>query len=215
MDKEQLIALGLDEESADKVLDAHKKSLAGNYIPKARFDEVNTEYQSTKEALTRRDEQLTELQAAASENKELQTAIEKLKTENKKTSEEADERVKTVQKHGAISMMLADDVHDAQLVMSLLKLDDVQVSPSGEVAGLKSQLDALREEKPFLFVEKTNEDGAKSGELFFRGSPPPEGAGGSKKLTPPKAEDIGKQIAARRKSAIAAMQSADEYYFKK
>ena len=214
MDRDELLALGLTGEAADKVIEAHKKSLSGNYIPKARFDEVNTEYQSTKEALTRRDEQLTELQAAASENKELQTAIEKLKTENKKASEDADDRVKAVQKHGAISMMLTDDVHDAQLVMSLLKLDEVQVSPSGEVAGLKSQLDALRETKPFLFVEKTDNEG-KQGELYFRGSPPPESAGGSKKLTPPKAEDIGKQIAARRKSAIAAMQSADEYYFKK
>lgn len=54
MTKEQLLAMGLTEEQAGKVLAASTEELKG-YIPKARFDELNEAKKQSEEALTARD----------------------------------------------------------------------------------------------------------------------------------------------------------------
>ena len=216
MDKTELIELGLTEEQADSVLKSHKDDLSGKYIPKTRFDEVNTQLTTTRDELAKRDSQLSTLETVAKDNKELSDAIQALKVENEKQETEYQAKVSDIQKRSAVALMLADDVHDASLVMGLLDLKQVQVSPSGEVAGLKGQVDKLKEEKPFLFVETADDDGSEDGMLHafrVRGKQPPESKGSGKLPKTASPEDIGKQFAARKKAAVAAMQAADKHYF--
>jgi hypothetical protein len=54
MNKEKLKEFGLTEEQADKVMGA----LDGAFVPKSRFDEVNTEKNQLKASVTERDAQL-------------------------------------------------------------------------------------------------------------------------------------------------------------
>ena len=57
MKKEDLLAMGLTEEQADKVMDG----LNGDFVTKSRFNEVNTELKAARTALSERDKQLEEL----------------------------------------------------------------------------------------------------------------------------------------------------------
>lgn len=57
MKKEDLLAMGLTEEQADKVMDG----LNGDFVTKSRFNEVNTELNAARTALSERDKQLEEL----------------------------------------------------------------------------------------------------------------------------------------------------------
>ena len=57
MNKEDLIAMGLTEEQAKKVMD----SLDGNFVTKTRFNEVNEENKTLKSLFSDRDKQLEDL----------------------------------------------------------------------------------------------------------------------------------------------------------
>lgn len=48
MNENQLIKLGLNKEQASSVLSMHKKSIDGNYVPKARFDQINDAKKSVR-----------------------------------------------------------------------------------------------------------------------------------------------------------------------
>lgn len=78
MKKEDLIALGLSEELANKVVDKY-----GHLITKTRLDEVIAERDTLKTQVSERDKQLKELEKAAGDNKELKDQIEKLQKDNK------------------------------------------------------------------------------------------------------------------------------------
>ena len=88
MNKEQLIALGLTEEQAEKVLSANTEQLKG-FIPKSRFDEVNNAKKNLETQLTERDNQLKELKKNNKDNEELQSTIKRLEDENKSAKENA------------------------------------------------------------------------------------------------------------------------------
>ncbi len=57
MNKEDLIAMGLTEEQAKKVMD----SLDGSYVKKTRFNKINKESKTLKKSLSDRDKQLENL----------------------------------------------------------------------------------------------------------------------------------------------------------
>ena len=78
MNKEDLIAMGLTEEQAKKVMD----SLDGNYVTKTRFNEVNEENKTLKKSVSDRDKQLEDLKKSSGDNEELKKQIETLQQEN-------------------------------------------------------------------------------------------------------------------------------------
>ena len=84
MTKEELVSMGLSEEQAGKVLDAHKEELK-EYVPKSRFNEVNEEKKTLKSQLADRDKQLTELKNTAGDNEQLKQKIAELEDTNKES----------------------------------------------------------------------------------------------------------------------------------
>ncbi len=99
MKKEDLIAMGLTEEQAKKVMD----SLDGNFVTKARFNEVNEENKTLKQSVADRDKQLEDLKKSSGDNAELKKQIETLQQQN------ADQK----------------KAHDAE--MAQLKLDNTSI----------------------------------------------------------------------------------------
>lgn len=77
MKKEDLIALGLTEEQADKVIEGY-----GQMVPKSRLDDKIQELKTANETIAERDTQLKTLQTKAAGNEELQTEITRLQQEN-------------------------------------------------------------------------------------------------------------------------------------
>ena len=71
MNKESLMAMGLSEEQAKKVL----TSLDGNYVPKSKFQEVSEENKTLKKSVGDRDKQLEDLKKSSGDNAALQQQI--------------------------------------------------------------------------------------------------------------------------------------------
>ena len=79
MNKESLIALGLTDELATKVL----TEINNNYVLKTQFNEVNNELQTAKNTIKERDTQLENLQNSTGDIKALKQQITDLQTANK------------------------------------------------------------------------------------------------------------------------------------
>lgn len=82
MKKEDFIKLGFNEEDAEKASDATIQELK-SYIPKKRFDEVNTERENLRNALAEKDKELESINDVET----LKVELEALQNENK-TKEE-------------------------------------------------------------------------------------------------------------------------------
>ena len=74
MTKEQLLKLGLDEETAQKVADASSEEFKG-YITKERFNEVNEAKKHLEEQVKERDKQLNDLKKSTGDVEGLKKEI--------------------------------------------------------------------------------------------------------------------------------------------
>ncbi|RKD22557.1 hypothetical protein BEP19_09860 [Ammoniphilus oxalaticus] len=151
MNKEQLIALGLTEEQADKVVAGF-----GQMIPKSRLDDKIQEVNDLKTQIADRDQQLEELKKVDAEG--LKAKIAELQEDNETAKTEYETKLKDTQLSAALKLALAGKVHDADLVASLIDKETIELGEDGNVAkGLDEQIKTLQESKSFLFVQ--NEGG--------------------------------------------------------
>ncbi|MBH0330120.1 phage minor structural protein [Brevibacillus brevis] len=194
MNKEQFIALGLSEELAEKAAAASQDELK-SFIPKARFDEVNTAKKKAEDDLKERDKQLDDLKKSAGDSAALQEQITKLQGENKAAAEKYEAEAKELKLSTAIKLALSGEVHDPDIVAGLLDKSKIELDDNGAIkGGLDDQIKGLRESKAFLFAEKqTNQS------FQFLGVNPADGKG-DKGGGQPQAGDFGKRLAEFAKS---------------
>lgn len=138
----------------DKIQDAEKKVkdyLDGDYVTKARFNEINESKKSLSEQIAERDKQLTELKKSAGANDELKKQIEALQKANKDQKAAFDEQTKTLRLDTAIKLAIADSAQDTEIVSRLIDKSKLILGEDGKVTGLTEQVDALKKDKAFLF----------------------------------------------------------------
>lgn len=161
MKKDEFLKLGMDEELAKKCETASQAELK-EYIPKARFDEVNNEKKRLEGEITDRDSQLDALKKTAGDNETLNRQIEELQAANKAIKLDA-----AVEK--ALTSAKAKNL---TAVKALLEdLDKAELSSDGTVKGLEEQIKKLQkaDDTKFLFEEEEKPKapvikGAKPGE---------------------------------------------------
>ncbi|GAC42285.1 phage scaffolding protein [Paenibacillus popilliae] len=175
MNKEQFVAIGLTEEMAEKAAAASTEELKG-FIPKARFDEINSAKKKAEDDLKERDKQLEDLKKSSGDSEALKQQIEKLQGENKAAKEKYEAEAKELRLGTAVKLALTGKVHDPDIVASLLDKTKIELDDAGNVkAGLDDQIKALHTSKAFLFVPEDND----GGQFQFKGMKPPEGSGGT------------------------------------
>ena len=153
MTLEQLMEMGLDEETAKKVLKAYQDSLKDRYIPIERFNEVNEDKKELKTQIEDRDKQLKELKIKAAGNEELTTKITELETLNSQTKEEYEAKITALRKETSIELKLKDEkAKNIKAVKALLDLEKVSLD-GDNLIGLDEQLKALKEKESYLFGE--------------------------------------------------------------
>jgi hypothetical protein len=153
MTLEQLKEMGLDEETAKKVLEAHKEAIKDKYVPIERFNEVNEEKKELKNQLEDRDKQLQELKVKAAGNEELTAKITELEELNKQTKEEYENKIVALKKETAIELKLKDEkAKNIKAVKALLDLEKISLD-GDKIIGLDEQLKGLKESDPYLFGE--------------------------------------------------------------
>jgi len=156
MTKEQLIAMGLTDEQAGKVME----SLNGNFVTKARFNEVNTELKQAKDTLKERDEQLETLKKSSGDVDALNKKINDLQAENKAKDEQHQAEIKQLKFDTSLNAALAAaKARNPETVKPLLKAFLEKAELDGEtIKGLDEEIQKLAaaEDTKFLFNVETN-----------------------------------------------------------
>lgn len=132
MNKEELQALGLTEEQAEKVL---------------------SEMAGLQKSLKERDKQLADLQKAAAGNEELQKQIEALQQQNAEQARAHKAEMQQLKLDNAIDgALVASGARNGKAVRALLDLSGVKLGEDGKLAGLAEQLEALQKSDGYLFA---------------------------------------------------------------
>ena len=208
MNKEQFIALGLTEEQADKAAAASGEELKG-FIPKARFDEVNTAKKAAEDTIADRDKQIADLSKLAGTSEEMKKQLETLQAENKAAKEKYEADAKDLQMSTALKLSLAGKVHDPDIVTGLLDKSKIELDEAGNIkTGLDDQVKALQTSKGFLFVQEDKG----GGQFQFRGAKPPEGGGGGAGGGGNQAADFGKRMADFAKTNNTTVEAQKNYF---
>ena len=166
MTKEQLIAMGLTEEQAIKVME----SLDGNFVTKTRFNEVNTELGQAKTTLKERDTQLETLRKSGGDIEALKKEITDLQEANKTKDAEHQAEIKQMRFDAALNgALISAKARNPETVKPLLKTFLEKAEMDGEsINGLDAELKKLTEsdDTKFLFDAdgKPGLKGAKPGE---------------------------------------------------
>ena len=150
MNKEKLIEMGATEELATSIM----KELDGNFIPKHRFNEVNTELKQAKDQIKDRDSQLEELKRTVGDSDALRTQIEQLQNENKSKDEAHANEIKQIKIDAALDKALSEaKAKNPKAVKALLDLDKAELAEDGTIKGLDAQIKTLTEaeDSKFLF----------------------------------------------------------------
>lgn len=150
MKKEDLIAMGLTDEQAAKVL----ASLDGNYVPKTRFNEVNEENKTLKKSVSDRDKQLEDLKKSSGDNADLQKQIADLQKANADQVKAHETELKQLKVETAVEQALTGaKAKNIKAVKGLLDLEGVKLADDGSILGLKEQIEKLTagEDTKFLF----------------------------------------------------------------
>lgn len=169
MKKDELMQLGLDEQAAKKVEAASAEELKA-FIPKARFDEVNTEKNALQATLSERDSQLEALKNSTGDIDALKSQISELQAANaEKDTAHADE-IRALKIDAAVDAALAAaNAKNTKAVRALLDLEKAELAGDGTVKGLADQIKKLQgaQDSGFLF-----DTGAK--QTKFKGAVPAE-----------------------------------------
>lgn len=151
MNKEDLIAMGLTEEQAKKVMD----SLDGNYVTKTRFNEVNEENKTLKKSVSDRDKQLEDLKKSSGDNEELKKQIEILQQENANQKKAHEAEMTKLRLDNAIDAALtAAGAKNIKAVRALIDTSKVKVGEDGKLTGFDDLLSAVQKSDSYLFTEK-------------------------------------------------------------
>lgn len=170
MKKEDLLAMGLTEEQADKVMDG----LNGDFVTKSRFNEVNTELKAARTALSERDKQLEELKKV--DSAALQAQIAQLQTDNKQKDADYAAQLKALKISNAVELALTGAKAKNNTAAKALLADFIskaELTDDGTVKGLADEVKKLaeNEETAFLF-EKAAAGGFKGAKPAEKGDPP-------------------------------------------
>ncbi len=149
MDKEQLLALGLTDELADKVMKEF-----GNMVPQSRLNEITSARDNYKQQLEERDKQLKELSKSVKDNEELSKQIKTLQEQNQANTKEYEEKLAKTKLDNAINLELTKmGVKDNDLVKVKLSHDAIKFE-NDELVGLEEQVKSLKESHSYLFQEE-------------------------------------------------------------
>lgn len=156
MTKESLMAMGLTEEQASKVMEEVETS----FVLKTRFEEAATELKAAKNTIKERDTQLETLQKSAGDNQALKEQITQLQADNASQKMEHEREMNRLKRDNAVDKALSDaKAINPATVRPLLEafLEKSTVSEDGTIPGLEEEIGKLAkgEGTSFLFKADT------------------------------------------------------------
>ena len=179
MKKEDLIALGLTEEQAKKVLDAVKE-----YVPKTQLAEVERERDGLKATVAERDTQLETLKKSSGDNAALQQQIADLQKANEDQQKAHDAEIAQLRLDNAVeAAILAAGAKNVKAVRALMDADKLRLEKDGTVTGLSDQIKAIQKSDAYMFAEKQPQQQFKGFQPGASGDVKPDGKVDVSKMT--------------------------------
>lgn len=179
MKKEDLIALGLTEEQAKKVLDAVK-----DYVPKTQLAEVERERDGLKATVTERDTQLETLKKSSGDNETLQKQIADLQKANEDQQKAHEAEITQLRLDNAVeAAILAAGAKNVKAVRALMDIDKLRLEKDGTVTGLSDQIKAIQKSDAYMFAEKQQQQQFKGFQPGASGDVKPDGKVDVSKMT--------------------------------
>ncbi|CDQ41501.1 phage scaffolding protein [Virgibacillus salexigens] len=162
MDLQELLGEELYNQVVEKAGDNKIAVVSdGSYIPKEKFNAVNTEKNDYKQQIADRDEQLNELSKKAKGNEELQQEIDQLKEQNETTKNDYETKLQQKEfDHKLESTLSGAKAKNTKALKALLDMDTIKLD-GDTLKGLDTQLEGLKESDPYLFEEDQPEGGGK------------------------------------------------------
>lgn len=171
MTKEKLMEMGLTEEQATKVMEG----LNGAFVPKNRFNEVNTELTKAKATITERDAQLEALKKSGADATALQDQITQLQADNAKKDKDHAAELKALKIANAVDMALTNAKAKNTVAVRALMADFIakaDLAEDGTVKGLEDEVKKLVEGKDTAFLfDKAPEKKFKGAKAAEKGDP--------------------------------------------
>lgn len=172
----------------------------GNWIPKAKFDDVNVEKNDYKGQVDKLNIELGKLQKQLEDNGDVSQTIKDLQ----KDIADKEKEMNAIRKSNAIKLeVLKANPNDVADILPHLKDDTITIGEDGTITGLKEQLDVLKESKAYLFKEI--EPAGTGGSL---------GNGGRTYSKDKDDKGIGEKLAKMQNEQIENMAKSQELYFK-
>lgn len=148
MKKEDLIAMGLTEEQAKKVMD----SIDGNFVTKTRFNEINEENKTLKKSVSDRDKQLEDLKKSSGDNAALQQQISDLQKANEDQKKAHETELNKLKLDNAVEVALKDaKAKNIKAVMAMIDMEGVKIGEDGKLSGFNEKLEALKKSDGWMF----------------------------------------------------------------
>lgn len=174
MKKEDLIALGIDEEVAKSVMALHGKTVTQL---NAQVATIESERDSAKSELAANQEELNTLKESATGNEDLTKQLADLQAKFDESKTNSEKQLSEQQKDFAIKLALKEaQALDEDIVLGQLDKDTIKVI-DGNLQGFNEQLKGLQENKAFLF-QKDDSNGKSTPQIVAGGNPTGSGEGG-------------------------------------
>lgn len=166
MKKEDLIALGIDEDTAKTIMAMHGKTVT---TLNSQLSAITVEKEGLQEQVTTNQTELDALKESAKGNEELTAQLADLQAKLDQSKSESETKLATQQKDFAIQLALKEaNALDESIVLGLLDKDTIKVTDNG-LQGFDEQLKSLQESKAFLFQAQQEETPAPT--IFNGGNP--------------------------------------------
>lgn len=151
----------LPEETKNKYKEANLEDVAeGAYIPKARFDQVNTEAKDYKKQVTERDKQLSDLKNEFKDAAGLKVKVEELEAANKQKDTDYQDQLNRLKFDNALEQALkGTKAKNTKALKALLDLEKVKLD-GDTLLGLEDQVTSLKKEHEYLFEKEVKGTGA-------------------------------------------------------
>lgn len=176
MKKEDLIALGIDEDTAKNVMALHGKTVTQL---NAQVATAESERDSAKQELQANQAELDTLKESAKGNEDLEKQLADLQTKFDESKTNSEKQLAEQQKDFAIKLALKEaQALDEDIVLTQLDKDTIKVV-DGKLQGLDEQLKSLQESKAFLFQQQEQNEDKPTPTIFAGGIP--KGAGSNEK----------------------------------
>ncbi|WP_200415946.1 phage scaffolding protein [Virgibacillus salexigens] len=146
-----LTDLGLEQETVDKIIKEHGKTVNSLKDDLDKVDDYKQQVEDLQGQIKERDKQLETLKGSAKGNEDLEKKIKDLEDQNKQTAKEYQEKLDKQEFDFKLEKALTDArAKNPKAVKALLNEDDLKLQ-DGEIKGLSDQLEKLQESDDYLF----------------------------------------------------------------